>query len=99
MVGDEAFLTLAGGHFAAFCRAALNRCATPEPKLQDHENKIDVAKLRRDKAFAEMLDKGWEYTKISWEAEERYPKLCAFIQRAMNASNTVACDASELEVM
>ena len=95
----EKFLSIGGSHFAAFCRAALACCPTPQQVLKDEDGNIDIAKLKKNPVMKELLEKGWTWQVITWKAEERYPGLAAFLQRALNAGNSVPNDMSEFEVM
>ena len=95
----EKFLSIGGSHFAAFCRAALACCPTAQQVLKDEDGNIDIAKLKKNPVMKELLEKGWTWQVITWKAEERYPGLAAFLQRALNAGNSVPNDMSEFEVM
>ena len=100
VTGKEMYCSVAGGHFAAFCKAAIAGCKTCEPKLKSLNGiSIDQQLLKTDKVFKKLLEQGWMCTVIHYQAQELYPELPGFIQRAKNATNSVAGESTELEVM
>ena len=96
--GRESFLTLGTGHMASFCRAALAKCHTPFKALQSADGKtISLEVLTRDAEWKQMLEVGWEFEILPWEVEKSWPTLPEFMQRALQAANSVAQDATEWE--
>ena len=98
LTGMERGLSVGCGHFTAFVRAAQAGCHTHELGIANSDKRIYFSKLRRDTTFAKLLDEGWEWFVISESVEELLPGLPNFFQRALNATNSAASDASELEV-
>ena len=96
--GHELYTSVAGGHFEAFCRAAIAGCKTNQKNIMDDQGKIDVGKLKNDFVFKQLLEKGWKCTIINYHAEEIFPSLPDFIQRAKNAHNSIASESSETQV-
>ena len=94
--GLERIISVGCGHFAAFVRAVLAGCQTTSPTLVDNENgtRIHVSKLRTDPVFARCMDEGWLWVVISEAVEAELSALPDYIQRALNASNTVASESS-----
>ena len=45
-----------------------------------------------------MLEVGWDFDVLPWQVDLTWPTLAEFGQRALNASNSVATDATEWEV-
>ena len=93
--GHELYTSVAGGHFEAFCRAAIAGCKTNQKNIMDDQGKIDVGKLKNDFVFKQLLEKGWKCTIISYHAEEMFPSLPDFIQRATNAHNSIGVSINE----
>ena len=94
--GIERAMSIGGcSHLAAFCKAANKFCITPQQSLQDEDGKIDIAKLKKNLVMKELLEKGWTWQLVHWKAEELYPGLAAFLQRALNAGK----EMTEFEVM
>ena len=44
-----------------------------------------------------MFDIGWDFHVLPWQADETWPTLAEFGQRALNASNSAAQDGTEWE--
>ena len=97
--GRETYLSLGGGHMAAFLRAVDTGAKTSEPSLADECGCLNKQKIMRDEVLQEVLSSGYEWTVLSWKTQDRCPGLCDFIQRALNATNSIASECSELEVM
>ena len=51
-----------------------------------------------DPILLSMLTQGWGWTILPWQVEDTWPALPDLAQRALNASNSVASQASELEM-
>ena len=96
--GSEKYATIGCGHFTAFMRAAFGGCKTLEPTLQDSFGNIDKGLINRDKQLNKLMHEGWMWTIIPYDAERAWPKLPDLGQRALNATNNVASQASELEI-
>jgi len=97
--GTERFLTVGCGHTAAFCKAAMAGCTTPQQTLADKAGCLNVQHLsRNDQSMAAMLSEGWAWTVVSWRCELAWPSLPDLAQRALNAANSVASQSTEMEI-
>ena len=97
VTGAERFITVGCGHGSQFCKAANVGCETPFKALQDLSGNIDAVALKKDRRLKSMLDDGWEWVIIQWQADEEWPELADIFQRALNASHQVASKSTELE--
>ena len=96
--GKERFLSVATGHAAAGVRAINAGCKSTCVELVDLHGKLSVDRWKRnDDVCAEMAEKGWEFWCIPWQVEKCVPRLPFLAQRALNSSNDVASQQSELE--
>ena len=91
----ERFLSVSSSHTAAFCRAVLHGCKTPNSSL---DGKLNKAQYMCDAQFKLMLEDGWSWRVISSIASERFPELPGFAAKALNASHNVTSTVTELEV-
>lgn len=98
VTGEERYLTLSCGHTAAFCRAAVSSCRTSEQCLADERGTVSTHLLLKDDVLKAMIERGWKWTVISWQAAEAIPEICRVAQAALNSFQSVATLASELEV-
>ena len=96
--GEEGYMSIGTGHMVSFCRAAVGGCITPFKDLQNDNGCIAVDALKRDVEFKAMLEEGWAFCILPWQVEVTWPTLPEFGQRALNAANAVASDATEWEV-
>lgn len=96
--GREDLLSLGTSHAAGLCRSANAKQKACFNNLADKNGNIDVAKLKADPEFKLMLELGWDWFVLPWQVEATWPHLPEFAQRALNASNAVATDATEIEV-
>ena len=96
--GSERYFSVGCSHLAQFCRAIRHGCRTTQMEIADSEGCLDMAKIRKDPGLMAMLEQGWEWTIIPWQAHSCWPTLAHFIQGALNADNEVGEGASELEV-
>ena len=67
--GHELYTSVAGGHFEAFCKAAIAGCKTNQKNIMDDQGKIDVGKLKKDFVFKRLLEKGLKCTIINYYAD------------------------------
>lgn len=96
--GSERYLSVACGHTAAFFRAALHACRTPQASIADSSGVLSVQALsRNDPELEALFQRGWAWTVLPWQVESTWPRLPDLAQRALNASNSVATLSSELE--
>ena len=95
--GSERFLSLGNGHTAQFAKAAGAQCRTPQASMST-DGYLNVQHLTKDDhSLKIMLEEGWTWTILPWQAEEVWPALPDLVQRSLNASNSIASQASELE--
>ena len=96
--GKERYLTVGGGHTGAGCRAIIYNCKSGVEKLIDNTGRFSYEKAtKRDAVFKQMLDEGWTFIIIPAFVEEEFPELPHLGQQALNASNNVSSETSELE--
>ena len=86
------------GHTTQGFKAANAGCFTPFVTLQDSQQNIDLNKLKTDLRLKKLLEKGWTWVIIPWQADDEWPQMADIFQRALNASHEVASKSSELEV-
>jgi hypothetical protein len=99
MTGGERYLTVSCGHTAAFCKAVLAGCRTPQPSLANSDGILNLDHVAKgDAKLRSMIRDGWSWLVVSWQVEAVFPELADLAQRALNASNSVASQSSELEV-
>ena len=91
-------LSVGCGHTAAFCRAVNARCETPYKGLAP-DGVLGVAQFEGDAAFQHMLNVGWRWKVISGSAERKWPNLPRLAQQALNATNVVAGQSNEIEII
>ena len=82
----------------AFCKAVNASCKTKVTTIMDEQGCLDAGKIKKDFVFKKLLETGWKCIVINAQAEELFPGLPDFIQRAKNAHNTIASESSEIEV-
>lgn len=96
--GGERYLSVGCGHTAQFAKAVLAQCRTPQASLQDATGRLNLQHIAQgDPALLSMCSKGWTWVILPWQVEATWPSLPDLAQRALNASNAVASQASELE--
>ena len=98
VTGNEDRLSLGTGHAAGFGRSAIAKQVACFSNLSDKHGNIDLAKLKEDPDYKKMLEVGWDWFTLPWKVEATWPVLPEFAQRALNASNAVSTDATEIEV-
>ena len=97
--GQERYMSIGTGHMVSFCRAANHGCVTPFKDLRNEvDGNISLEILKRDGEYKLMLEEGWYFEVLPWQTEVTWPTLPEFGQRALNAANSVATDATEWEV-
>ena len=96
--GEEQFLSLATSHMVCFIRCVLAGLKAGFTNIGDDNGNLSAELLSRDPEYEAMLREGWEFDIIPWQCEATWPLLPEFSQRALNAANAVATDATEWEV-
>ena len=100
--GQERYLTLGCGHTTAFCKLADQGGITNQSTLQTGEEgdtTIAVHKLKQNSNWKQMLEEGWKWDVVVSDVDIEFPEFAKVAQRALNTSNHVATQASELEAM
>ena len=95
--GKENLLSLGTGHMCGFVRCALAGLQAKFTTLADKTGKISMPILLADPEFAIMVQTGWSWRILQWQAEATWPSLPEFFQRALNASNGIAAESTEWE--
>ena len=96
--GDEEWLTLGTSHMCMFIRCVLAGLKACFKNLSDANGMLSMELLRQDPDFKVMIEEGWDWLILPWQCENTWPNLPEFAQRALNASNSVANDATEWEI-
>jgi hypothetical protein len=94
---EERFITLGAGHTAAFCKFADAGGRTPEKALQDEQGNLDVGKIKKNDAFKEMIEVGWDWEVVPHEVDAKFPAFAHIAQMALNTANHVSTAVGELE--
>jgi len=99
LTGKERFVTVGSSHISQFCKHAQSGGKTCRLKLQDPDTGLlDVAKLKRNRNFKTMIEKGWKWTIFPSELDEAYPSFAKLAQRALNSSNNCRQELGEIEL-
>ena len=86
VIGNETFVSVAGGHFSQFVKAAEAGCKTPIVELQDACGCLSVAVLSKDdEYFKSLCENGWEWLVFPAAALDAWPALADFLQFAFNS--------------
>ena len=99
LTGQERYVSLSCGHTAAFCKAAKARCVTNIPGIADSASKLDPNILASNSPnFEKMLGEGWTWFVVPYWLADEVPGFPHLAQQALNASHSVANQATEMEV-
>ena len=99
LTGQERYVSLSCGHTAAFCKAAKARCVTNIAGIADSAGKLDPNLLASTSPnFAKMLGEGWLWFVVPYWLADEVPGFPHLAQQALNASHSVANQATEMEV-
>jgi hypothetical protein len=97
--GQERYVSLSTGHTAAFCKAAKGRCVTNISAIADAAGRIDLNLLSSSSSnFALMVGRGWSWFCVPYWVGDEVPGFPHLAQQALNASHSVANQATEIEV-
>ena len=100
LTGKERVASLACSHTTAIFRAAKHGCATPVKSLQDANGCINwVSVCAKDDVLLDLIQNGWTWTIIPYQAEVIFEWLPALFQEALNSDQTVMTEAGELQTM
>jgi hypothetical protein len=96
--GKERLGSLGCSHFGQLVKATRGNCKTPEPYLQDAHGRLSVSHLgAKDARFGKICNTGWRHLKLVYDCQVAWPRLPTLIQKALNASNQVPTQSTELE--
>ena len=100
--GTEDKLSLSCSHFAAFCKAAVCECDTPKPEdgkpdISTATGKIDVHKLKQQREWKDVLERGWKWVIIPFEVDVLWPRFAKAVQRSLNTGHAISKEVSELD--
>lgn len=91
--GQERFLSVSSSHMAAWLKAVGSGCAGPNDmgplQLRQGDSNSDVVSA--------LLQDGWMWVVMSSAVEEEWPKLPGFLQMALNSTNSLNKQLSEIE--
>ena len=100
--GSERYVTVGCGHTVAGCKAVwCGSCKTDVEELKDpadEEGKLNRGYLEKSSVYKSMINDGWTWTIIPSSVDEQYPQFANIAQQALNVSNHIATEMSELEV-
>lgn len=99
MTGAERFITVGCGHTASLCKHAQAGGRTSSKVLQDANGYMDMAKLKKDAKFKQMLENGWEWDVVKAAVDLAYPSFSKLAQQACNSSNSNRQQTSEPELI
>ena len=74
-------------------------CKSPFNCLLNDDGALNQLAAEKDPVLKKIMTEGYTWSVISYRAEEIWPALPDFLQRALNAGNSIAADSSELEIM
>ena len=97
ITGKERHLTLGTGHCIAICKAANAGGRTPISYIQDSVGNINLHFLKSRRQYKTMLEKGWEFTQLSWRIEAAGPTSPDLLQRALNTQKLRAGSEAGLD--
>ena len=97
--GKERYLSVGGGHLAQFVRAVTAGCNTTFIEMADQEGLLDKHKLLKDSTLRKMCEEGFTWTIVKHVVDKKVPGFADFMQRALNSTNSIRNECTELEVM
>ena len=96
--GSERLCTLGCGHFGQAVKGTRAGVGTPEPYLADTDGHLSVDNLsKKDERYGRLCKQGWRHLVLPYDMQVAWPRLPMLVQKALNASNSVATQASEFE--
>ena len=96
--GKERWLTLSSSHMSQFVKAVNAGCKSEEEALGDVLSAEHLMQQYQDPAFESALNKGWVWKCLAATVEESVAWFPAFLQAALNSSNHIAGQVTELEL-
>ena len=98
LTGKERWLTLSSSHMSQFVKAVNAGCKSEEEALGDVLSAEHLMQQYQDPAFESALNKGWVWKCLAATVEESVAWFPAFLQAALNSSNHIAGQVTELEL-
>jgi hypothetical protein len=96
--GRERLGTLGCGHFGQAVKATRGNCRTPEVYLQDANGRLSVSHLgAKDARYGAICTGGYRHLKLCYDVQVAWPRMPSLIQKALNMSNNVPTQTTELE--
>lgn len=96
--GRERLGTLGCGHFGQAVKATRANCRTPEVYLQDGHGRLSVSHLgSKDARYGAICKGGYRHLKLCYDVQVAWPRMPTLIQKALNMSNNVPTQTTELE--
>jgi hypothetical protein len=96
--GRERLGTLGCGHFGQAVEATRANCRTPEVYLQDSHGRFNVSHLgAKDARYGLICSGGYRHLKLCYDVQVAWPRMPTLIQKALNMSNNVPTQTTELE--
>lgn len=99
--GTERFLSVSSSHMSQFVRAVHAGCRTEDENLAGINKTLSLESLMQefeDPAFEAAVGEGWAWSCISSAVEDAAPWLPQLLQAALNSSNHIGRQATEIEV-
>ena len=87
---EERYATVGCGHTAAICKLAGQ--ANPETsldELKDEHGNLNVAKLKQNPNFKQMIEDGWEWIIAPALVDDMFPLFAQIAQKALSTGNHV----------
>ena len=97
--GKENYISVGGGHMAQFVKALNAGCKTPIAAIADADGILDKQKFLKDGVLAKFAAEGVETTVVHATVDKQVPAYADFVQRALNATNSIQNESSETEIM
>ena len=99
--GTERFMTVSSSHMSQFAKAVQAGCRTEEENLAGINKTLSLESLMLefdDPAFEHAVNEGWQWSCIASAVEDAAPWLPQLLQAALNSSNHIGRQATEMEV-
>lgn len=94
----ERFATVSCSHTCMFIKAVMQKCKTPEEKLQGSTPHLGPHLYQKDEDLHKMVMEGWVWCILPWWVEAAFPSLPSFAQQALNMSNSIHSLQTEMEL-
>ncbi|CAK8985920.1 Uncharacterized protein SCF082_LOCUS332 [Durusdinium trenchii] len=98
LAGKERWLTLSSSHMSQFVKSVHAGCQTEEEAFDKVFSAEHIMQEYQDPAFAKALNVGWTWECLAATVEVEAPWFPAFLQAALNSSNHIAGQVTEMEL-